>query len=195
MAAIHDLRRGPSIRFRRADRMGLAPWIALVGGVGVLGVAGCGGGGSGGGGSLKLGAVASLTRAGDSTHSLKTYKYKTAVISVRRGDLKGETVLGDAPKNDVAFFVTQRVTGVQAGYSGWAAEPPDVYDSSGKQATPLETGTDLRHCVDRKTPAGFGPGKSFETCDVYLLPPGKQVAKVVLAGEGPGQNDLTWKLG
>jgi hypothetical protein len=166
----------------------------MVGCAGVLGLAGCGGGGGGGGSSLKLGTVASLTRAGDATHSLKTYRYKTAVISVKRGDLKGETVLGSAPKNDVAFFVTQRVTGAQAGYSGWAAEPPDVYDSGGAQATPLETGTDLRQCVERKTPAGFGVGKSFETCSIYLLPPGKQVGKVVLAGEGPGQNDVTWKL-
>jgi hypothetical protein len=48
--------------------------------------------------------------------------------------------------------------------------------------------------VARGRPGDFGPGKSFETCDVYLLPPGNHVGKVVLAAEGPGQNDVTWKI-
>ena len=110
-------------------------------------------------------------------------------------DLKGETLLGGAPKNDVAFYVTQRVTCVQASYSGWLPEPPDVYDRSGAQATPLESGTDLHQCIDNKPPNGFGPGTTFETCDVYLLPPGHPVGKVTLAAEGPGQNDVSWTIG
>ncbi len=170
--------------------------ILLLGFIGALGVAGCGGGGSG---SLKLGAATSLSREGNSGSSTaKAFKYKTAVIAVRqagRNDLKGETLFGDAPKNDVAFYVTQRVTGVQTDYSGWLPEPPDVYDGSGSQATPLETGTDLRECLERKPPSDLGPGKSFDTCDVYLLPPGQHIRKVVLAAEGPGQDDVTWKIG
>jgi hypothetical protein len=177
--------------------------VSLIVCVGALGLAGCGGsGGTGGGGgssSLKLGAVTSLSREGSSGDTTaKAFKYKTAVISVRRAgpnDLKGETLLGGAPKSDVAFYVTQRVTGVQAGYSGWLPEPPDVYSTSGAQATPLETGTDLHECVENKPPSDFGPGKSFETCDVYLMPPSDHVGKVVLAAEGPGQNDITWKTG
>jgi hypothetical protein len=168
--------------------------ILLIGCISALGVVGCGGGGSS---SLKLGAVTSLSREGSSGSSTaKAFKYKTAVIDVRQAgpnDLKGETLLGDAPKNDVAFYVTQRVTGVQANYSGWLPESPDVYDGSGSQATPLETGTDLHGCLENKPPSGFGPGRSFETCDVYLLPPGAHVGKVVLAAEGPGQHDVTWK--
>jgi hypothetical protein len=146
---------------------------------------------------MKLGQAASLARAGSSTKSFKEYKYKTAVVSVTKAgpsDLKNETILGSTPKNDVAFYVTQRVTGVQADYSGWSPEPPDAYDGSGTQATPLETGADLPHCIEAKTPAGFGPGQSFETCDVYLLPPSKDVSKVVLAAEGPNENDLTWTV-
>jgi hypothetical protein len=174
----------------------IAKRVGLIGCVCALGLAGCGGGS--GSSSMKLGAVASLTRAGTSTKVYKTYKYKTAVVSVTKAgpnDLKGETLLGDTPKNDVAFYVTQRVTGVQADYSGWAPEPPDVYDSSGTQATPLLTGTDLKQCVEHKPPAGFGPGQSFETCDVFLLPATEHVGKVVLAAEGPGQNDLSWTTG
>jgi hypothetical protein len=172
----------------------IAKWIVLIGCVGALGVAGCGGGGTG---SMKLGEVASLARPGDSTKIYKTYKYKAAIVSVKQAgpnDLKGETLLGDTSKNDVAFYVTQRVTGVQAHYSGWTPEPPDVYDSSGSQATPLVTGTDLSQCVEHRPPAGFGAGQSFETCDVYLLPRSDHVGKVVLPAEGPGQNDLTWKI-
>ena len=169
-----------------------------MGSVSALGIAGCGGSGASGGGSLKLGAVTSLSREGNSgSATAKAFKYKTAVIGVRQAgahDLKGETLLGNTPKNDIAFYVTQRVSGVQADYSGWLPESPDVYDGSGSQATPLETGTDLHECVENKPPGGFGPGKSFETCDVYLLPPGSHVGKVVLAAEGPGQNDVTWKI-
>lgn len=146
---------------------------------------------------MKLGQVASLARPGSSTTSFKEYKYKTAIVSVTKAgpdDLKNETILGGAPKNDVAFYVTQRVTGVQSGYSGWSPESPDVYDSPGSQATPLVTGTDLPQCIERATPTGFGPGQSFETCDVYLLPPGKDVSKVVLAAEGPNENDVTWRV-
>jgi hypothetical protein len=173
----------------------IAKRMVLAGCVGALGLAGCGGGG--GSSSMKLGGVASLARPGDSTKVYKTFKYKAAVIGVKQAgpnDLKGETLLGDTNKNDVAFYVTQRVTGVQAGYSGWTPESPDVYDSSGAQATPLVTGTDLPHCVEHKPPAGFGAGQSFETCDVYLLAPSRHVGKVVLAAEGPGQNDLTWTI-
>ena len=176
--------------------------ILLLGSISALGVAGCGGSGASGASgasTLNLGAVTSLSREGNSGGATaKAFKYKTAIISVRQAganDLKGETLLGDTPKNDVAFYVTQRVTGVQASYSGWLPESPDVYDSSGSQATPLETGTDLHECLENKPPSGFGPGKSFETCDVYLLPPGNHVGKVVLAAEGPGQNDVTWKIG
>jgi hypothetical protein len=169
--------------------------LLLIAGLSALGVVGCGGSGSS---SLKLGAVTSLSREGSSGSSTaKAFKYKTAVITVRQAgpnDLKGETVLGGAPKNDIAFYVTQRVTGVQADYSGWLPESPDIYDSSGTQATPLETGTDLHQCVEEKPSSGFGPGKSFETCDVYLLPPGDHVGKAVLAAEGPGQADVTWKV-
>jgi hypothetical protein len=172
--------------------------MLLLGSISALGVAGCGGSGGSGGSSLNLGAVTSLSREGNSgSATAKAFKYKTAIISVRQAganDLKGETVLGDTPKNDVAFYVTQRVSGVQANYAGWLPESADVYDSSGSQATPLETGTDLHECVENKPPGNFGPGKSFETCDVYLLPPGKQVGKVVLAAEGPGQNDVSWKI-
>jgi hypothetical protein len=147
---------------------------------------------------MKLGSVASLARPGGSTTTYKTYRYKAAVVDVRRSgpdDLKGVTVLGDAHKSDVAFYVTQRVTGVQAKYAGWSPESPDVYDSSGKQATPLLTGTAVPQCVEHKPPAGFGAGQSFYTCSIYLLPPKEHVGKVVLAGEGPGQNDLTWTTG
>jgi hypothetical protein len=176
--------------------------MVLIGCIGALGVAGCGGGGGGGAGggasSLTLGAATTLSREGSSGGATaKPFRYKTAVISVRQAgpnDLKGETLLGDAPKNGIAFYVTQRVTGVQASYSGWLPEPPDVYDSSGSQATPLETGTDLRECLQSKPPSDFGPGTSFETCDVYLLPPGGHVGKVVLVAEGPGQNDIAWKI-
>jgi hypothetical protein len=176
----------------------LRPWFVIVC-LSALGVTGCGGSGGSGGGSalMKLGQAASLARPGSSTTSFKEYKYKTAVVSVTKagsGDLKKETILGNTPRNDVAFYVTQRVTGVQPDYSGWSAESPDVYDSSGAQATPLETGTDLPLCSQRKTPAGFGPGQSFETCDVYLVPPSKDVSKVVLAAEGPNENDLTWTV-
>jgi hypothetical protein len=146
---------------------------------------------------MKLGQVASLARPGTSTTSFKEYKYKTAVVSVTKAgpsDLKNETILGSTPKNDVAFYVTQRVTGEQSDYSGWSPESPDAYDSSGAQATPLETGTDLPQCIQHNTPAGFGPGQSFETCDVYLLPPSKDVSKVVLAAEGPNENDVTWTV-
>jgi hypothetical protein len=174
--------------------------ILILGSIGAFGVAGCGGSsgsGASGGGSLNLGAATSLSREGNSgSATAKAFKYKTAIISVRQAgpnDLKGETVLGNTPKNDIAFYVTQRVTGVQASYSDWIPESPDVYDSSGSQATPLETGTDLHECIENKPPSGFGPGTSFETCDVYLLPPGSHVGKVVLAAEGPGQNDVTWK--
>jgi hypothetical protein len=171
--------------------------LALLVCIGALGVTGCGGGG--GSASLKLGGVVSLSREGDAGNSTaKAFKYKTAVTSVKQAgpdDLKGETVLGGAPKDDVAYYVTQRVTGVQANYSGWIPEPPDVYDSSGSEATPLETGSDLPKCVETKLPAGFGAGQSFTTCDVYLLPPTHHVGKVVLAAEGPGQNDVTWKTG
>lgn len=174
-----------------------AKQLALLGCIGALGVTGCGGGG--GSASLKLGGVVSLSREGDAGNSTATaFKYKTAVTSVTQAgpdDLKGETLLGNAPKDDVAYYVTQRVTGVQANYSGWDPEPPDVYDSSGSEATPLETGSDLPKCVEIKLPAGFGAGQSFTTCDVYLLPPGDHVGKVVLAAEGPGQNDVTWKTG
>ena len=167
--------------------------------LGALGLTGCGGSGGSGGGSasLTLGQTASLARAGSSTTSFKEYKYKTAVVSVTKAgpnDLKNETLLGNGPKNGIAFYVTQRVTGVQPDYSGWSPESPDVYDSSGAQATPLTTGTDLPQCVEHKTPAGFGPGQSFETCDVYLVPPSKAVSKVVLAAEGPNENDLTWTV-
>jgi hypothetical protein len=177
----------------------IAKRIVLTACLGALGVTGCGGGGGGGGGtgSMKLGAVASLARPGASTTVFKAFKYKTAIVSVTQAgpdDLKNETLLGDANKNDVAFYVTQRVTGVQADYSGWTPETPDVYDSSGSQATPLITGTDLPHCVEHKPPAGFGAGQSFDTCDVYLLPPSQHVGKVVLAAEGPGENDLTWSI-
>jgi hypothetical protein len=155
--------------------------LLLIAGLSALGVVGCGGSGSS---SLKLGAATSLSREGSSGSSTaKAFKYKTAVITVRQAgpnDLKGETVLGGAPKNDVAFYVTQRVTGVQADYSGWLPEPPDI--------------TDLHECVEEKPSSGFGPGKSFETCDVYLLPPGDHVGKAVLAAEGPGQADVTWKV-
>jgi hypothetical protein len=172
--------------------------IFLLGCIGALGIAGCGGSSGSSASTLNLGAVTSLSREGNSgSATAKAFKYKTAIISVRQAganDLKGETLLGDAPKNGVAFYVTQRVTGVQAGYSGWLPEPPDVYDSSGSQATPLVTGTDLHECLENKPPSGFGSGKSFETCDVYLLPPGNHVGKVVLAAEGPGQNDVTWKI-
>jgi hypothetical protein len=172
--------------------------ILVIGGISALGLAGCGGSGGGGASSLKLGAPTSLSREGSSgSATAKAFKYKTAIVSVRQAspnDLKDETVIGGAPKNDVAFYVTQRVSGVQADYSGWLPESPDVYDSSGSQATPLETGTDLPKCIETKPPTGFGPGTSFETCDVYLLPPGHHVGKVVLAAEGPGQNDLTWKI-
>jgi hypothetical protein len=171
----------------------------LIGCIAALCVAGCGGGGSNGAkGSLKLGQVASLVRAGSSTKVYKTFRYKTVIVTVQQAgpnDLKGETLLGGANKNDVAFYVTQRVTGVQAQYSGWAPEPPDVYDSSGSQATPLVTGTDLPQCVEHKPPTDFGPGQSFETCDVFLVAPSEHVGKVVLAAEGPGQSDLTWKIG
>jgi hypothetical protein len=146
---------------------------------------------------MKLGQAVSLARPGSSTTSFTEYKYKTAIVSVTKAgpnDLKNETILGDTPKNDVAFYVTQRVTGVQGDYSGWSPEPPDAYDSSGAQATALETGSDLPQCVERKTPAGFGPGQSFETCDVYLSPPSKDVSKVVLAAEGPKENDVTWAV-
>jgi hypothetical protein len=146
---------------------------------------------------MKLGQAASLARPGGSTTSFKEYKYKTTVVSVTKAgpsDLKKETILGNTPKNDVAFYVTQRVTGMQPNYSGWSPESADVFDSSGAQATPVETGADLPHCIQRKTPAGFGPGQSFETCDVYLLPPSKDVSKVVLAAEGPNENDLTWTV-
>jgi hypothetical protein len=173
--------------------------ILLLGSISALGVAGCGGSGASGASTLNLGAVTSLSREGNSgSATAKAFKYKTAIISVRQAganDLKGETLLGDTPKNGVAFYVTQRVSGVQASYSGWLPESPDVYDSSGSQATPLVTGTDLHECLENKPPSGFGPGKSFETCDVYLLPPGTHVGKVVLAAEGPGQNDVTWKIG
>jgi hypothetical protein len=57
------------------------------------------------------------------------------------------------------------------------------------------TGTDLPQCVEHKPPAGFASGRSFETCDIFLLPPTEHVGKVVLAAEGPGQNDLTWTAG
>jgi hypothetical protein len=185
-------------RFRLLLRSVTAKQLALLGCISALGVTGCGSSG-GGSASLKLGEVVSLSREGDAGNSTATaFKYKTAVTSVRQAgpdDLRGETVLGGAPKDDVAYYVTQRVTGVQANYSGWDAEPPDVYDSSGSQATPLETGSDLPKCVGTKVPAGFGPGHSFTTCDVYLLPPGEHVGKVVLAAEGPGQNDVTWKTG
>jgi hypothetical protein len=178
-------------------RMMTRKQIHLIACISALGVAGCGGGG--GSSSLKLGAVTSLSREGTSAGTTATaFKYKTAVISVRQAgphDLDGETLLGNTPKNDVAFYVTQRVTGVQADYAGWLPEPPDVYDGSGSQATPVETGTDLHECVEDKPPAGFGPGKSFETCDVFLLASGAHVGKVVLAAEGPGQNDLTWTIG
>src|ERR1019366_7101420 len=143
----------------------IAKRMVLIGCVGALGVAGCGGGGTG---SMKLGEVASLARPGDSTKIYKTYKYKAAIVSVKQAgpnDLKGETLLGDTSKNDVAFYVTQRVTGV---------DPPQ--------------------CVEHRPPAGFGAGQSFETCDVYLLPRSDHVGKVVLPAEGPGQNDLTWKI-
>jgi hypothetical protein len=158
-----------------------------------LGVTGCGGSG-GGASSLKLGQEASLARPGSSTTSFKEYKYKTAVVSVTKGgpnDLKNETIFGNTPKNEVVFYVTQRVTGVQTDYSGWNPEPPDAYDSSGAQATPVETGTDLPQCIQRKTPAEFGPGRSFETCDMYMS---KDAAKVVIAAEGSNENDLTWTV-
>jgi hypothetical protein len=174
----------------------LRPWFVIVA-LSALGVTGCGGSGGGGSASMKVGQAASLARPGGSTTTFKEYKYKTAIVSVAKAgpnDLKKETILGSTPANDVAFYVTQRVTGVQSDYSGWSAESPDVYDSSGAQATPLETGTDLPQCSERNTPAGFGPGQSFETCDVYLLPPGKDVGKVVLAAEGPNENDLTWTV-
>jgi hypothetical protein len=164
-----------------------------------FGVAGCGGGGGGSGSSsMKLGAVASLERPGTQIKVYKVYKYKAAILSVTKAgpdDLKGLTLLGDAPKNDVAFYVTQRVTGVQSDYSDWVPESPDVYDSSGNQATPLVTGSDVKQCVENKPPAGFSGGQSFESCDIYLLPPTAHVGKVVLAAEGPGQNDLTWTPG
>jgi hypothetical protein len=197
---------------RKFGRAGLSGWpsgavtawrrwfvIVCLGALGVTGCGGSGGGGGGGGGSgsLKLGQAASLARPGNSTTSFKEYKYKAAVVSVTRAgpnDLKNETILGAAPKDDVAVYVTQRVTGVQPSYSGWSPEPPDVYDSSGAQATPLETGTDLPQCIERVKPAGFGPGQSFETCDVYLLPPNKAVGRVVLAAEGPNESDLTWTV-
>ena len=170
--------------------------MGLIGCICALGVAGCGGGS--GSSSMKLGGIASLARPGTSTTAFKTYKYKTAVVSVTKAgpnDLKGLTLLGDTPKGDVAFYVTQRVTGVQADYSEWAPESPDVYDSAGSQATPLLTGTDVPQCVEHKPPAGFGAGQSFETCDIYLLPPTEHVGKVVLGAEGPGENDLTWAPG
>jgi hypothetical protein len=164
--------------------------------IAALGLAACGGGG-GGSGTMKLGAVASLERPGLSTKTFKTFKYKTAVINVKQAgpnDLKGLTLLGNTNKNDIAFYVTQRVSGVQAQYSGWSPQSPDVFDGAGVQATPLVTGTDVPQCVEHKPPAGFGPGQSFETCSIYLLPPSEHVGKVVLAAEGPGQNDLTWKI-
>jgi hypothetical protein len=170
--------------------------ISCGGVLAMLGLAACGGGGGSSG--MKLGTVASLERPGTSTNTTKTFKYKAAVISVRQAgpnDLKGLTLLGNTPKNDVAFYVTQSVTGVQSDYSGWAPQSPDVFDSSGAQATPLVTGADLPQCVEHKPPAGFGAGQSFQTCDIYLLPPSQRVGKVVLAAEGPGQNDLTWKIG
>jgi hypothetical protein len=167
---------------------------ALLCSIGALG--GCGGSGSS---SLKLGTSVSLSREGSVGNTTATpFKYRTAVISARQAgpnDLKGETLIGSAPKTDVAFYVTQRVTGVQSDYSGWVAESPDVYDTSGSQATPLEAGNDLHECIETKPPADFGPGKSYDTCDVYLLAPGDHIGKVVLAAEGPGQNDVTWKIG
>jgi hypothetical protein len=199
---------GGSIRrkFGRAGFTGLPSvavtawrrWSVIVC-LGALAITGCGSSGGSGSGSasLKLGQAASLARPGNSTTSFKEYKYNTAVVRVTKAgpnDLKNETILGTAPKNDVAFYVTQRVTGVQPNYSAWIPEPPDVYDSSGAQATPLETGTDLPQCIEREKPAGFGPGQSFETCDVYLLPPNKDVSRVVLAAEGPNENDLTWTV-
>jgi hypothetical protein len=167
--------------------------IVLSAVVCALGVAGCGGGS--GSSSMKLGAVASVERPGTQTKVYMAYKYKVAILSVTKAgsdDLKGLTLLGDAPKNDVAFYVTQRVTGVQSDYSDWAPESPDVYDSSGNQATPLVTGSDVKQCVEHKPPAGFGAGQSFESCNLYLLPPTEHVGKVVLAAEGPGQDDATW---
>jgi hypothetical protein len=144
--------------------------ILILGSIGAFGVAGCGGSGASSGGSLKLGAATSLSREGNSgSATAKAFKYKTAIISVRQAGpnaLKGETVLGDTPKNDIAFYVTQRVTGVQASYSDWIPESPDVYDSSGSQATPLETGTDLRECVETSHPAASGRARALRrvTC-------------------------------
>jgi hypothetical protein len=174
--------------------------IAPLACVGLLGLAGCGGGGGGGGGSsaLKLGALAKLSRPGTSTKAFKEFSYETAVVSVKQAgadDLRGETLLGDAPKGSVAYYVTQRVTGTQASYTHWTPLSPDVYDSSGAEATPLVTGTDLPHCVEHKPPSGFASGQSFETCDVYLVAPGKHVGNVVLAAEGPGESDVTWTVG
>ena len=76
---------------------------------------------------MKLGQAASLARPGSSTTSFKDYRYKTAVVSVTEAgpnDLKNETILGNTPKGEVAFYVTQRVTGMQTDYSGWTPEPP-----------------------------------------------------------------------
>jgi len=167
--------------------------------VSTLALTACGGSSGGGGasGSLKLGQAVRLARPGSSTKTFKEYRYKAAVIAVTKAgpnDLKSETILGGAPKNDVAFYVTQRVTGVQPDYSGWSPESPDAYDSSGAQAIPLITGTDLPRCIEHNPPAGFGPGQSFETCDVYLVAPGNGISKVTLAAEGPKENDITWAV-
>lgn len=112
--------------------------LVVIACLSALGVAGCGGSG-GGASSLKLGQAASLARPGSSTTSFKEYKYKTAVVSVTMAgpnDMKNETILGKTPKNEVAFYVTQRVTGVQTDDSGWNPEPPDAYDSSGSAGDP-----------------------------------------------------------
>jgi hypothetical protein len=169
--------------------------ITCAGVLAALAIAGCGGGG--GSGAMKLGSEASLERPGTATKTYTTFKYRTAVVSVTQAgpnDLKGLTLLGNTNKNNIAFYVTQRVTGVQGRYAGWTPQSPVVFDRAGAQAPPLLTGTSLPRCVEHKPPAGFGPGQSFQTCSIYLLPPGGQVGKVVLAAEGPGQNDLTWKI-
>jgi hypothetical protein len=125
------------------------------------------------------------------------YKLKVTVTAIETGSLSdfNGIKLDATEKASKPTYVKVKMENVGSGNAGSGGNPMveiEGVDGTGETQQSVVFFGDFPRCEYKEAPKPFMPGKSFESCSVFLIPGG--ITKAAYTGAEPYvTNPLTWK--
>jgi hypothetical protein len=128
-----------------------------------------------------------------------TYKLQVEVESIKQGslsDLSG-LQLNASEKQGTPTYVKLKLTNLGPGSLNSEGADSAIglqgVDDTGQQEESLGIIGDFAPCPDVDTPSQLAVGKSFQTCDTFLVPGGiKKIAYIGTGSDAYGTSPITW---